>query len=59
MSKITVKNIKPAGSELFADSESFMNELSKDELSNVLGGVQANLAASVSLYSFFNCANTN
>ena len=38
MANIKVNDIKPAGAELFADSESFMNELSQDETNNVLGG---------------------
>jgi bacteriocin-like protein len=33
-----IDNLKPAGVELFFDSESFMNELSNDELEHVQGG---------------------
>ncbi|MEH2334413.1 hypothetical protein [Nostoc sp.] len=38
MANITVNDIKPTGVELFADSESFMEELSNDEFLAVLGG---------------------
>ena len=33
-----IDNLTPAGVELFFDSESFMNELSNDELEHVQGG---------------------
>ncbi|MDJ0735411.1 MAG: hypothetical protein QNJ47_15360 [Nostocaceae cyanobacterium] len=39
MSNITIVDIKPAGVELFADSESFIKELSDDELNNLFGGL--------------------
>lgn len=35
---IKIKDLKPTGSELFSDSENFMNELSADELTDVKGG---------------------
>ncbi|NEO02037.1 MAG: hypothetical protein F6K50_43690 [Moorea sp. SIO3I7] len=38
MAKIKVKDIKPTGADLFNDSESFMNELSNDELEQAMGG---------------------
>ena len=38
MAKIKVKDIKPTGADLFDDSESFMNELSNDELEQAMGG---------------------
>ena len=38
MANIKVKEIQPAGIELFGDSESFMDELSGNELNNVIGG---------------------
>ena len=40
-----IDNLKPAGVELFFDSESFMNELSNDELEHVQGGRAAAAAA--------------
>ena len=39
MTKIKVNDIKPTGAELFDDSESFMNELSNDELEQAMGGL--------------------
>lgn len=40
MATIKIADIIPAGSELFADSESFMNELGNDELAYVQGGLR-------------------
>jgi hypothetical protein len=38
MANITVSDLRPAGSDLFADSESFMHELTEQEIGGVLGG---------------------
>lgn len=38
MASIKIDNLIPTGAELFFDSESFMEELSNDELVAVLGG---------------------
>ncbi|NEO68976.1 hypothetical protein [Moorena sp. SIO3H5] len=38
MAKIKIKDIKLTGADLFDDSESFMNELSNDELDQAMGG---------------------
>jgi hypothetical protein len=34
-----IKSIKPAGADLFADDEGFLNELNSDELSMIAGGL--------------------
>ncbi|NEP54095.1 MAG: hypothetical protein F6K65_37015, partial [Moorea sp. SIO3C2] len=39
MAKIKIKDIKSTGADLFDDSESFMNELSNDELDQAMGGL--------------------
>ena len=39
MAKLKINGIKPSGAELFNDSESFMNELSNDELEQTIGGI--------------------
>ncbi|WP_445635065.1 hypothetical protein NSTC745_06968 [Nostoc sp. DSM 114161] len=39
MANIKLHDLSPAGSELFQDSESFLNELNADELNNVNGGL--------------------
>ncbi|NEQ86153.1 MAG: hypothetical protein F6K26_40565 [Moorea sp. SIO2I5] len=40
MSTIKIAELRPAGSELFQDSESFLNELSEgQEIDKVLGGL--------------------
>ncbi|MGL6339292.1 MAG: hypothetical protein ACRC80_09145 [Waterburya sp.] len=46
MAKIKLSELSPAGSELFQGRESFLNELSDRELSNVFGGSDS--AATVS-----------
>ena len=38
MSEIKLSELRPAGSELLQDSESFLNELNDRELENVAGG---------------------
>lgn len=38
MSSINISDLHPAGSELFSDSESYMNEISEGQLANVIGG---------------------
>ena len=38
MATIKISELRPAGSELLQDSESFLNELSDHELENVVGG---------------------
>ncbi|WP_013321441.1 hypothetical protein [Gloeothece verrucosa] len=39
MADIKINDIKPAGAELFEDSEGFLNELKDDEVNKVVGGV--------------------
>jgi hypothetical protein len=51
MANIEINDLKPAGAELFDDSEGFMDGLSNDELGNVLGGRFAAAAALSSLVS--------
>lgn len=38
MAEIKLSELRPAGSELLQDTESFLNELSDRELENVVGG---------------------
>lgn len=38
MSTINISDLSPTGSDLFSDSETYMNELTNDELSLVSGG---------------------
>ena len=38
MAEIKLSQLRPAGSELLQDSESFLNELNERELENVVGG---------------------
>ncbi|MGK7899244.1 MAG: hypothetical protein AB4372_37915 [Xenococcus sp. (in: cyanobacteria)] len=44
MAKIKIYELRPAGSELLQDSESFLNELSDHDLENVVGGNNINSA---------------
>ena len=39
MANIEINELKPAGVELFDDSESFMDEMSNSELDNINGGL--------------------
>ncbi|GEM_PF-1458156 len=45
MAKIKISDLSPVGSELFRDSESFLNELQADEMEAILGygGLQLRL----------------
>ena len=38
MASITISELRPAGSELFQDSESFLNELNDQEMLGIAGG---------------------
>ena len=38
MASININNLQPAGSDLFNDSESYLNELNKQEIDFVNGG---------------------
>jgi len=38
MANINIKDIKPAGTDLFADHESFMHELGTEEMMGIVGG---------------------
>lgn len=42
MAKLTISELNPAGSELFQDSENFLEELSDRELGVVVGGADIN-----------------
>lgn len=39
MASITISNLRPAGADLFQDSESFLNELTDEELKATHGGI--------------------
>jgi bacteriocin-like protein len=39
MATINISDLRPTGSELFSDSESYMNELSDSELETINGGL--------------------
>lgn len=38
MANIVISELRPAGSELFQDSESFLSDLNDQEMVNTLGG---------------------
>lgn len=44
MASIKISDLHPAGSELFSDSESYMNEVSEGEL-DIQGGISPLIAA--------------
>ena len=39
MASIKISELHPAGSDLFSDSESYMNELSEGEIGGIQGGM--------------------
>jgi hypothetical protein len=39
MSHINISELKPIGSDLFYDSESFLNELTDEDITSVAGGM--------------------
>jgi len=47
MANITISELRPAGTELFLDSESFINELTDEELNLTKGGELAIFLAGV------------
>ena len=53
MAVIKISELRPAGSELFQDSESFLNELNDQEMSTLGGGdlfiSQATLSIGISI----------
>jgi hypothetical protein len=51
MAEIKIKDLRPAGSEFFVDSESYLSELSEDEL-NITGGGDFATFASLSAVVF-------
>ncbi|AFZ24511.1 hypothetical protein Cylst_2281 [Cylindrospermum stagnale PCC 7417] len=44
MANIKVNDIKPAGAELFTDSESFFDELNESDLNKLIGGLNSTFA---------------
>ncbi|MBW4677374.1 MAG: hypothetical protein KME52_26255, partial [Desmonostoc geniculatum HA4340-LM1] len=40
MSNIAISNLRPAGADLFQDSENFLHELTEQEIADVLGGAR-------------------
>ncbi|RAQ48795.1 hypothetical protein B9S53_01950 [Arthrospira sp. O9.13F] len=41
MANITISDLRPAGADLFSDSESYLNEISDSELNTTNGGAGA------------------
>ncbi|MCC5647542.1 hypothetical protein LC607_32470 [Nostoc sp. CHAB 5824] len=48
MASIKISELRPAGSELFQDSESFLNELNEKETLSLVGGAFTAVGVSVS-----------
>ena len=48
MASIKISELRPAGSELFQDSESFLNELSEREMGSLEGGALTVVGVSLS-----------
>ena len=39
MANIDISDLRPAGADLFLDSESYLNDLTEGEMINTLGGI--------------------
>ncbi|MDJ0732602.1 MAG: hypothetical protein QNJ47_00720 [Nostocaceae cyanobacterium] len=50
MANIKVNELSAAGAELLFDSESFLNELSNDEISSMMGGMGSYRICPESIY---------
>ncbi|MDF5706647.1 MAG: hypothetical protein PUP90_02925 [Nostoc sp. S4] len=60
MATIKISDLHPVGSEFFIDSESFLNELTEDELNITKGGstpfcIAIAVSVSVSVYGYGKC----
>ncbi len=44
MANLTISNLSPAGSELFQGEDSFLHELSEQEINDVLGAGRVTIA---------------
>lgn len=53
MAVISISNLSPVGSELFMDSESFMNEMSNEELTGTQGGLSPIVIYTVAVNSWW------
>ncbi|WP_033336100.1 hypothetical protein [Scytonema hofmannii] len=49
MANIEISNLLPAGSELFQDSESFLNEMTEREIEDIKGGLLGGLLGGIGL----------
>lgn len=52
MANITISELRPAGSELFQDSESFLNELGEREMGSVIGGITVQVNKQITKNNF-------
>ena len=50
MATINIDNLRPAGAELFDDSEGFMDKLSNDEIGSIFGGLASGDKVVVNTY---------
>ncbi|TVP63778.1 MAG: class IIb bacteriocin, lactobin A/cerein 7B family [Nodularia sp. (in: Bacteria)] len=56
MASITVSNLYPLGSDLFMDSESFMDALNDNELAEINGGVTPAVITTIATKWFIGAA---
>jgi len=55
MANILISDLEPAGANLFRDSESFLHELTEQEVGSVLGGRQSTIDGGVEIAWTFFC----
>lgn len=51
MTKITICDLNPVGSDLFMDSDTFLKELNDNEFSEIAGGVMSQFAIAFITYT--------
>ncbi len=59
MAEIKLSELRPAGSELLEDSESFLNDLNDRDLENVVGGLFDGTIASVATQNSVSVGSVN
>ena len=50
MANIVISDLRPAGSELFMDSESYLTDLTEDDCNRFIGGIRVTLVTGAIFY---------
>ena len=52
MANIAISDLGPVGANLFLDSESFLNDITNEEMTNLLGGIFISIVWADKHYGF-------